>query len=174
MSVPVEMIVVTDASVVINLLHVGRLEILSRLPGMRFVVPDEVIAEVTRPEQRAALDAGITVGVIDRCSLDALGGSAAIIELSNRLGVGELACLALAEQHGWTIASDERGLFRAEATRRVGAERLVGTPDLFVRAIGAQVITIEEADADKVTLAGLKFVMRFGSFKELLSIRKDE
>ncbi|MGH7593270.1 MAG: hypothetical protein ACRELE_05400 [Gemmatimonadales bacterium] len=166
-------VVVTDASVVINLLHVGRLPMLLHLPGLRFVVPDDVVMEVTDIEQRAALGSAISGGMIERCQLNAQDGAPLILELSGRLGLGEIACLALAELHGWTIACDERRFFRAETIRRVGTTRLIGTPELFLQAIEAQAITIEEADADKATLEQKSFKMRFGSFSELLETRRE-
>ncbi len=170
MSHSVETIVVADASVVINLLHVERLETMTRLLGTRFTLPEEVIAEVVHQEQRAALQAILDSGAIDRCSLDALSGSATLVELRDTLGLGELACLALAEQHGWTIAADERGRFKREALSRVGKDRLLRTQDLLLRAIRQQLMTVDEADKDKETLATKRCVMRFGSFRDLLTL----
>ena len=37
-------VVVTDANILINLIHIGRLSILGSLPQFEFVVPDEVVA----------------------------------------------------------------------------------------------------------------------------------
>ena len=45
-------VVVTDTSILINLVHTGHLSLLGRLPGFRFVVPDEVIAEVLPADQK--------------------------------------------------------------------------------------------------------------------------
>ena len=47
-------VVVTDANIPINLIQVQYLEILGRLSGYEFVV-DEVIREVTYPDQLEAL-----------------------------------------------------------------------------------------------------------------------
>jgi len=44
-------IVIADASVLINLLHVDRVEICARIPGLEFVVSEHVIAEVSNPTQ---------------------------------------------------------------------------------------------------------------------------
>jgi len=62
-------IVVADANVVINFIHVGLLADLPRLVGWAFIVTDVVYEEVTRPEQRAALDAALTAGTWKRESL---------------------------------------------------------------------------------------------------------
>ena len=56
MTDPPQRIVVSDANVLINLMHVGRLDICGRLPGFEFVVPNHVREEIMLPEQRAALD----------------------------------------------------------------------------------------------------------------------
>ncbi len=49
-------IVVTDANVLIDLMHVARLDLCSRLPGHEFVVPDHVREEIIDANQRMALD----------------------------------------------------------------------------------------------------------------------
>jgi hypothetical protein len=38
-------VVVTDANILINLIHVGRLDLLGKLPPYSFVVPEEVVKE---------------------------------------------------------------------------------------------------------------------------------
>ena len=70
---------------------------------------------------------------------------------------------------GWTVASDEKGRFRREAQDRLGSDRVIGTADLFILAIRCRLLTIEEADADKLTLEVRRFTMPFQSFGELLS-----
>jgi predicted nucleic acid-binding protein len=81
---------------------------------------------------------------------------------------GEAACLALAIEKGWSIASDERRRFRREAEARIGKDRILGTADLFVLAIQTGVLTVQEADADKLRLEQQRFRMPFGSFRDLL------
>ena len=83
------------------------------------------------------------------------------------LGKGEAACLAMAEVHGWSIASDERGKFPNLASLRLGEARILNTPGVFVLAIRANLITIDEADHDKRLLARHRFKMRFSSFREI-------
>ena len=46
-------VVVTDANVLINLVHIGRLDLLALLSGLDFVIPEEVTAEIKDPDQRA-------------------------------------------------------------------------------------------------------------------------
>lgn len=52
MSAAVRRIVVTDANVLINLMHVSRRGLLGCIPGHEFVVPDHVREEVMVPDHR--------------------------------------------------------------------------------------------------------------------------
>lgn len=164
---PPTQIVVADANVLINLLHVGRLELCSQLPHLRFVVPDHVREEVTDPDQRAELDHAFEQGHFQLAELSELSDLAMFADLTTHLGRGEAACLVLAARHGWTIASDEKGRFRREATAKLGEGCLLGTPDLYRLAIQAGALTVAEADADKVALEAHRFRMPFDSFSQL-------
>ena len=163
-----ETIVVADANVLINLMHVSRLDFCADLPGFRFMVPDHVSREIRRPEQQSQLDDALERGDLHPCSIDHLEDISLFAKLIERLGRGEAACLVLAKRHGWTIASDEKGRFRREASKRVGSHRLIGTPDLYVLAIQAELLTVEAADSDKAILERKRFKMRFSSFREKL------
>lgn len=89
-------------------------------------------------------------------------------ELTVHIGRGEAACIVLAAKQGWWIASDEKRRFRREAAARVGEARILGTPELFVMAIRAGLLTVEQADADKLVLEQRRFKMAFISFRDLL------
>ena len=161
-------VVVTDSCVLINLIHMGRLPILGELPGYEFVIPDHVYEEVTDPEQRRVLDEILAQGNIKKEPLTDLAAIELYANLRGRLGSGESACLAMAVSTGWMIASDERRLFRREVVARIGEDRLLTTVRIYVLAIEAGLITIEQADSDKATLEGRRFKMSFRSFGELL------
>jgi len=165
---PVLRIVVTDSNVLINLMHVSRLDLLRSLPGHEFVVPDHVREEITNPDQRAALDAAIGAGTVKLESITDLDALATFTELIAHIGRGESACIAIAAKRGWSIASDEKRRFRREAEARLGGERILGTVELFVLAIEARLITVEQADADKLALESRKFKVSFTSFRELV------
>lgn len=168
MNTPVLRIVVTDSNVLINLMHVSRLELLRSLPGHEFVIPDHVREEITNPDQRAALDAAIDAGTVKLESITDLDALATFTELIAHIGRGESACIAIAAKRGWSIASDEKRRFRREAEARLGGERILGTVELFVLAIEASLITVEQADADKLALESRKFKVSFTSFRELV------
>jgi predicted nucleic acid-binding protein len=161
-------VIVADASVLINLIHVDRLAICGGIPGQQFVVPDHVVAEASQPAQRERLATAISRGLLDTVRIEDLDTIATFVTLTERLGRGESACLALAQAQGYSIASDERGLFRRMTIEMLGAHRLITTPDVYVAAIRARILTVAEADADKAILEGRRFRMGFTSFADIL------
>ena len=169
MTDPPSVVVVTDANVLINLIHTRRLAILGELPGLRFVVPDDVVAEVTDEDQRLRLTEAMAAGTLTSCSLTDIAELSVFAELRPVLGAGEAACLAAAQARGWHIASDEQRRFAREVLARLGEGRLLTTPINYVRAIQAGLLSVAEADADKTLLASRRFVMRFASFADLLN-----
>lgn len=69
------------------------------------------------------------------------------------------------------IASDERRLFRREVVARLGEERLLTTVSIYVLAIDAGLLTVEEADRDKDVLKRRRFKMGVASFCDLVNGR---
>ncbi|MBI3131488.1 MAG: hypothetical protein HYZ13_09195 [Acidobacteria bacterium] len=161
-------VVVTDSNVLINLMHVARLELLGRLPGYQFVIPDHVREEIVKPEQRETLEAAIGMGTLSVESLTLIEDLLTYTELTVHVGRGEAACLVMAVRQGYLLASDEKGRFRREALSRLGDRRLLGTAEVFLLAIGAGLLSIEEADRDKATLERLRFKMPFSTFGDRL------
>ncbi len=124
--------VVLDATVVISLAKAGRLGLLGTLPGWLFVVPDQVVEEVTYPDQAEALRQVIQAGGLRRESSTDPGEMALYAELRRRMGKGEAACLAMAATRGWHLASDDRGrAFRRLLREHLGDDRLMSTPALL-------------------------------------------
>jgi len=167
MTAPLVRIVVTDSNVLINLMHVQRLSLLGRIPEHEFTVPDHVHEEITNEDQRAVLDDAIAEGWLKVESLTDLDAIAVFAELTAHIGRGEAACIAIAQKRGWWVASDEKRRFRREAEHRLGAGRILGTVDLYLLAIGAGLLTVEEADADKVVLESKRFKVPFASYRDL-------
>ncbi len=161
-------VVVTDANIIINLIHADRLALLGALQRYEFVVPEDVVGEIAVPSQREALEAAITGGLLRRETITAPHELARYAELRQVVGRGEAACLALAESRGWLIASDEKRRFRREVLTRLGSGRIVTTPGLFVLAIRAGAISVEEADDAKTILERNRFRMGFRSFREVI------
>lgn len=161
-------VVVSDANVLINLAHVDRLDLCGSLEELEFVVPEEVIAEVSRPDQAAILQRALDAGHMERVVICDPAEIALYAELRDSVGRGEAACLALARSRGWLVASDERGRFLRIAREQLGERRLLNTPGILVLAIRAGHLTVEEADQMKGILERHRFRMRFASFRDVL------
>jgi predicted nucleic acid-binding protein len=160
-------IVVADAGVLINLIHVNALQLLGRLASLEFVVIEHVVQEIIRPDQAAALAQAMQQGWIRRESLDRPDGLELFADLLRVIDRGEAASLAWAVIEGAAIACDDRKA-RREATARLGAGNILTTPGLLLVAIRDGLITVEQADAMKETLEGRRFAMSFASFGELI------
>jgi len=163
-------VVVTDANILINLIHVGRLEMLGQLPGHDFIVPEQVVLEVTDPGQAKALQTALDAGFVSQETITDPTELALNAQHQKIMGKGEAACLAIAEHRCLLVAGDEKGAFLRTARQRLGSDRLLNTAGLFILAIRASIITVEEADQMKATLAQNRFVMKFTSFKDIKDV----
>lgn len=161
-------IVVTDANVLINLIHAERLGLLGAVPPFEFVVVDEVVAEITLPNQAHALDMALRAGHLRRIAITDIPSLMLRSEFGRIMGLGEAASLAVAITQGWAIACDEKKVFLREAKARVGQQRIMTTPGILLLAIRAGVISLEEADMIKAFLETRRFRMNFTSFKDVL------
>lgn len=161
-------IVVTDANVLINFCHIGHLSLLGQLAPWRFKVPQDVVDEISDPVQRAAVDAAINAGNLEVFVLTDMAAMALFADLRSLMGRGEAACLASAATAHHLIASDEKKRFRRKAIELLGEAGILRTEDLLLRAIRLGHITVAEADACKVVLAGHRYAMPFESFAERL------
>lgn len=163
--------VVTDACILINFSILDRLDILGALTGFDFLVPEDVITEVRRPEHQQRFREGLARGFFRTIEFVDAGTLSVFADLRPIMGAGEAACLALAATRGWIVASDEKRAFLREARHRLGPGRILNTPGLFVLAIRQGLVTVEEADRAKRQLEEHRFRMRFGSFREVLGDR---
>lgn len=161
-------IVVTDSNVLINLIHANSLHVMGRLAGYEFVVIEEVVAEISVPEQAAALNMAFERGFLRREVLTDLTALSLFSDLTRTMGKGEAASLAAAEIFGWSISCDEKRVFLREARKRLGEGRILTTPGIFVLAIRSGLLTVAEADALKAHLETKRFMMNFRSFRDVL------
>jgi predicted nucleic acid-binding protein len=161
-------VVVTDTNILINLLHIGRLDLLAQLPPYSFVVPEEVVKEVRDPQQAQALRTAMSSGLLSEVQLADPAELKVYADLIQILGSGEAACLSLAQCRHWLIASDEKKKFRRETLARLGAGRLLNTPGILSLAISGGIITVEDADRAKAVLEQHRFIMSFTSFRDVL------
>lgn len=163
--------VAVDANVIINLIHIGRLDLLSAIPGYAFVIPEEVVAEITDATQQSELNAAVSSGHVRVESITDPEDLARYAELRRVLGRGETACLVLAQRNAWLAASDEKRRFRREALDRLGPDGVISTPGLLVLAIRAGALSFAEADEAKDILERHRFRMSFVSFRDVIDDR---
>lgn len=159
-------LVLTDATVLINLAQVDRLDLLSALQDLAFCVPQEVLTEVIREKTR--VEEALRRGHFRELLLGETGELALFADLRQVMGMGKAACLSMAVHRGALIASDEKRVFKREAEARLGPGRLLNTPGLLVLAIRREILTVDEADALKRDLEAGRFRMKFKSFRDLI------
>jgi predicted nucleic acid-binding protein len=165
---PIVRVVVTDTNILINFMHIGRLDLLGKLPSYSFVVPEEVVKEVREPHQAQALRTAMSSGLLSQVQLADPAELTVYADLIQILGSGEAACLSLAECRQWLIASDEKKKFHRETLARLGTGRLLNTPGILSLAITGGIITLEDADRAKAVLEQNRFIMSFASFRDVL------
>ena len=161
-------VVITDASIIINLCHTGHLLQLGRTTTFEFVVTDEVIAEVTELDQQRTLAEALAAGAVRRDSMSSTEELTTFAELTQILGTGESACLAVAEHRKCFVACDEKRVFLREARKRLGADRILNTAGLYVHWIRTGVLSVAEADAAKGVLESHRFKLAFASFRDVI------
>jgi len=161
-------IVVTDSNILINLAYINRLSLLDQLPPFSFVVPHEVIKEITDVAQSELVQGALNSGSLKQVQLHSIAELQIYAQLVRTLGSGEATCLALAESRGWLIASDEKRKFYREATVRLGKDRIINTAGILLKAIKLNVLNVDEADGAKALLEQRRFIMKFTSFRDLL------
>jgi predicted nucleic acid-binding protein len=164
-SVPVRVVAV-DACVLINLIHVNRLDILGSLTGWEFVVPEQVAEEISEPGQARILYEAFREGYIRKEHSTDPAELGVYAELRQVMGRGEAACLAMAQTRNWMVACDERGRFLRECRLRLNNERILNTPGILLLAIRHSVLDIDEADRLKAIMEHSRFKMRFKSFRD--------
>lgn len=157
-----------DTCVAINFIHVGLLALLGTLPGYLFVLPEEVLTEVNETAQREQLSRAVTEGWLRVERITEPADLADYADCRRVLGKGEAACLVLARRNNWLVACDEKGRFQREAVARLGPGRIINTAGLFVAAIRAGLITVEDADSAKAILEQHRFRLKFSSFRDIL------
>jgi predicted nucleic acid-binding protein len=161
-------VVVTDANVLINLIHIGQLQLLAELPQYQFRVPLEVLEEIEEPAQRDALNAAIAAGYLQEIVVDSIESLKLFGDLRDIMGRGEAACLALAATSGYHIASDEKKRFRRRAVELIGEAHILRTEWLILDAIRLGRRSIADADGYKAVLEANRYSMPFASFADLL------
>ena len=164
-------IIVTDASVLINFLRIGRIDLIAG-HSHAFLATDHVAAEISDqyPDQQqrfaSALDSGgLTLVPVAAAEELRLFGS---LSATGRLGAGECSAIALAVYRRYTLAIDDR-VAKHQASRFAPALHIVTTQDLVVSMIRQDLLDIEEADRLKHEWANRhRFRLNLDTFGDLL------
>ena len=135
------MIVILDASTLINLANGGVLDTILRTPGMTFQMSAAVRSESKTIAQ--AIDAAVaneTMSLVD----DSLISAAAFRDAKKLmlLGDGETECILAAAVLGCALGCDDRTA-RKRAKQKLGAGAVVGSIGLLRMAIDAKLLTAE-------------------------------
>ncbi len=137
------MIVVLDASTLINLDNGDVLAEVLSLPGLSFQISPEVLREsrtVTKAI-KAAVKRG-DLAWVDDTAIDAEEYEGALSVWD--LGPGETECILAAKTLGCSVACDD-GAARKVIEREIGLLRMTGTIGLLRKAIAAGTLTADEA-----------------------------
>ena len=160
--------IVLDASVLLNFVKIGRIELLGQL-GTSVVLLDQVLDEVRRREQRVTVEDAVKAGVLDLQSVrDPVEVTLfANLPADGRLGAGECAVLAVALNRNWVAGLQDRRA-RVEGQRRREDLALCQTEDLVLTLIRSGYLTLNEADGFLVEWATKhRFKPRLISFREM-------
>jgi len=136
-------IVVLDASTLINLDNGDALAQVLSIPDRSFHVSTEVLREsrTVAAAIKAAVEAR-KIALVDDNAIDANDYADAIAAW--QLGPGETECILAARSLGCSVACDD-GAARKVIRREIGAGRLTGTVGLLRDAIAAGLMTAEAA-----------------------------
>ena len=159
--------VVCDTCILVNVARIARLDLLVEHPDYRFVVPEQVLDELTEPGQRVYVDAAIASGGLELVVSSDLAEITKAVELRRHMDRGEAVAFAVAEHRDWLIATDEGRRTRRMIIEQLGAKRLLTTPAILLSCIRAGVLTVADADAIKAELERHRFRMAFKSFADL-------
>jgi hypothetical protein len=86
---PVVRIVAADSNILINFIHLQRLDLLGHLPEYEFVMPEEVRGEITDPVQDAAVRTALDTGILRLVVIEDLPTLTLFAELTGLMGRGE-------------------------------------------------------------------------------------
>lgn len=159
--------VVCDTCILVNFARIARLDLLAEHPDYRFVVPEQVLDELTEPGQRVSVDAALANDGLELVVSSDLAEITKAVELRRHMDRGEAVAFAVAAHRGWLIATDEGKRTRRMIVEQLGAKRLLTTPAILLSCIRAGVLTVVDADAIKAELERHRFRMAFTSFAEL-------
>lgn len=164
-------IVVSDTSVLVNFLRIGRVDLIAD-HSHEFLVTDHVSEEISDnyPVQQTLFASALADGTLREVSVTNAEAVALFGRLSSTgtLGAGECSAIALSVHSGYALAIDDRRAAR-QARRISHGLRILRTQDLVVSMIHEGLLTVGHADAIKETWSNEhRFHLPFKTFRELL------
>lgn len=136
---------IVDANALIDLIKLELLLEISRLPGYRFHIVEEVYKEITWPEQKKILKTAVESRLILIESLVSLEELKLFAQLSSTLDSGEAASLAYAYFHKSFLLTDENNrAFMREVRKTITEKRIKRTPELLAEVVRLNVISLSE------------------------------
>lgn len=165
------LIIVTDASLLINFLHVDGMGVFAR-HSHGFMITDHVVEEITDhyARQQAALLKAVSDGTLSQVALTSDKDLALFSKLmqSGRLGSGECSAIACAINNNHKLAIDDKLAINQAKTLAANLS-IMRTQDLVVSMIQEKLITVQEADQWKSTWeTECRFKLKIASFAELI------
>ncbi len=156
------MIVVLDASTLINLDNGGVLAEVLSLPDRTFQISPEVLREsrTVALAIKAAVKRG-DIGLVDDNAIDAEEYEDALAVWE--LGPGETECILAAKALGCSVACDD-GAARKVIEREIGVPHRTGSVGLLRDAVAARLVTAEDA------FEAYQQMKRLGGFLPKLSL----
>ena len=137
-----------DSSVLINFLRIDRIDLIAGL-SHSFLATDHVASEISDryPDQQqrfaSALDSDAVILISVATEEERM--LFAKLSVTGRLGAGECSAIAVAFQHGYMLAIDDRVAAR-QAVRFVPSLNITTTKDLVVSMIRQNLLSVKEAD----------------------------
>lgn len=167
-------ILILDASVLINFLCIGRADLLGQHSASIFIT-EHVTDEVTRayPKQLAVLTAAKDAGIIKELQITELAEITLMSSIrtrpgGKRLGVGECSAIAVAVNRGYELGIDDEPAIKQIQSLKLNV-KVHRTRDIVVALIRTGNLSVEDADAIKVDWeTNHRFRQKFKSFGELL------
>ena len=123
--------VVCDTCVIINFMRIDHFDLLRRHRTYRIIITNHVREEITNKNQSAILDEALQSGDIAQVELTSPDELTIYAHLRAFLGKGEAATIAAAQSREYLIACDELRRTRREILSRLGAARLLTSPDII-------------------------------------------
>lgn len=139
------MIIILDASTLINLVNGGILSRAFRLPGVRFLVSGMVVDEAKTISE--VVNEAVATGWLDLLDADMIAMSMFTkAKKEMNLGDGETESILAAELIPCHFACDDRAA-RKFAKIRLGLSRVTGSIGLLQQAVNASLLLPEDASA---------------------------